>query len=74
MLDIKRNFSNSHMTWPQGEIYQLYLFKLKCMVINVGIRSLHQNFHEFRMPVKGAMNMSKACFGNFQCILNTKQQ
>jgi hypothetical protein len=37
--------------------------------MNVGIRSLNRKIHEFKMHVGGAMNMSRACFGHFQCIL-----
>ena len=36
--------------------------------MNVGIGSLHRKFDEFRRPVGGAMNMSRAYFGNFACI------
>ena len=36
--------------------------------MNVGIGSPHQKFQEFRMPVEGAMNMSRAYLGSFSCI------
>ena len=29
VLDIKGNFSNSQITWPQSVIYRLYVFKIK---------------------------------------------
>ena len=37
--------------------------------MNVRIESLHRKFHKFRKPVGGAMNMSRAYFGDFACIL-----
>ena len=40
----------------------------ECTVVNAGIGSLNRKFHEFRMPVGGAMNMSRAYFGNFSCL------
>ena len=36
----------------------------------VSMRSLYLNHDNFRRHVVGAMNVSRACFGNFECILS----
>ena len=33
----------------------------------VGMRSLYLNYGDFRRPVGGAMKLSRACFGCFEC-------
>jgi hypothetical protein len=35
----------------------------------VGVKSVYSNYHDFKRLVGGAMKMSRACFGNFECIL-----
>ena len=34
----------------------------------VGTVSIDKNYEDFRMPVEGAMKLSKTCFGSFECI------
>ena len=36
----------------------------------VGMRSAYFNYYDFKKPVRGAMKVSRACFGNFECILS----
>jgi hypothetical protein len=33
--------------------------------MNIGMGSLYQNFEDFRIPVGGAINLSRVCFGTF---------
>ena len=33
----------------------------------VGMRSVYLNYNDFRRPVGGAMKLSRACFGCFEC-------
>ena len=35
----------------------------------VSMRSLYLNHDNFKMHVGGAMKVSRACYGNFECIL-----
>jgi len=37
--------------------------------MNIGVESLRKNYDDFRSPVGVAMNMSRACFGHFEGIL-----
>jgi hypothetical protein len=35
----------------------------------VGMRSTYINYNDFKRAVGGAMKVSRACFGSFECIL-----
>jgi hypothetical protein len=77
-LNIKGNFCNSEMPLPQRKIQGLYLLQIKKIyiyiyIMYVGMRSVSSNYDDFRRLTEGAIKLSIAGFGCFQCIFSLAQ-
>ena len=65
-LNIKGNFCNSEMPFPQKKIQKLCLLQIKKNgIMYVGIKCVSSNYDDFRRPVGVAIKPSIAGFGRF---------